>query len=116
MALVRIHYTKNNREIANDIDLVKRIMIRGNVDMQMIKIHYAVVHEFIHKLIINDMNKFLDEIFRRFNSTDNPLRDEASQARLKELDTHISMTIGSVIQIGDEYYAVAAVGFKKIIN
>ena len=113
MAHVKIYYTKDNRKIAEDVNLVREIMIHGNVNMQMIEKYYTVVYEFVHIKMIVDTNKFLEELFRKFNSSDNPLNNPDSQEKIKNSGTFTSMTIGSVIQIGDEYYSVAAFGFKK---
>ena len=58
--------------------------------------------------------KYLEKIFRKFNSRENPLSTRDNQEKIKSLETHTSMSVGDVIQINDKYYSVSGEGFHQV--
>jgi hypothetical protein len=61
-----------------------------------------------------NLYEFLENIFRTFNSEDNPLNDQVIQKKIRELKSHTSMSVGDVVLVNNVYYYVGCTGFGKL--
>lgn len=63
----------------------------------------------------SDPYEYLESLFSKFNSEDNPLYASADHQNTYN-DTHSSMSIGDIVSYQNELYVVAGRGFRKITN
>lgn len=102
----------------SDMSNIGRIML-GNVTVKDVKKYHVRIYKYEtlieDETLINDkIYAYLEGLFMRFNSEDNPLSASEYQKKIKKFLSHTSMSVGDVVQIDDDYYVVAGVGFKKL--
>lgn len=78
------------------------------------ELKYVKVHE--DKINTNNEGdlEVCDELFRLFNSDKNPLLNK--QNFIRENKTHVSMSVGDIIFIDDDYYICRTMGFTMLQN
>lgn len=58
---------------------------------------------------------YLERLFEKYNTDNNPLGTDAGQQKVKKSGTHhTSMSVLDIIKIGSKYFMVAGAGFKKV--
>lgn len=71
-----------------------------------------VYEEDVSKVILNNnINNYLEKIFQKFNSNENPL---IGSKLIREKVKHTSMSVGDVIELNNIMYVVTFCGFKEI--
>ena len=111
MTHIRIYYYTDD-VCKNEEDLLN-IILRGEVNGNTFIKYYVEVYS-LNEEILTSIESFLDMIFSRFNDESNPLSTKECQEKIKEKNSHTSMTVGDIIKIDNEYYIVASMGFKKL--
>jgi hypothetical protein len=62
----------------------------------------------------DDTKAYLESLFRKYNSDENPLSCEEKKKLIRENNSYTSMSVGSVVKINDEYWVVKGFGWGKI--
>jgi hypothetical protein len=75
--------------------------------------YYVCLYEF-RTDIKEEIMIFLEKLFARFNSEENPLCAPKYQEKIKSFLSHTSMSVGDVVQIDNDYYVINGIGFKKL--
>ena len=91
-----------------------RISLLTKVKIEDLNKYYLCLYTFETDDTINNTVEYLENLFKKFNSNENPLSNEEYQTKIKESKCHTSMSTGDVIQIDDDFYVVGGTGFKKI--
>ena len=61
-----------------------------------------------------NVNMYLQNIFKLFNSEENPLLNDESQKIIKYYFSHTSLSIGDIIKLNQEIFMVTHTGFENI--
>ena len=97
---------------------ISRIMsgkvLKDDIKKYHIRIYKFFTNEQENAMIQENVMIFLEEMFAKFNSEENPLSALKYQKKIKEMLAHTSMNVGDVIQIDNDYYVVKGMGFKKL--
>lgn len=112
MAIIRIYYPCHSKNITHDF-LIKT-MITPNIKIEDLDKYYECIYSYETEIKKKCINEYLENIFEKFNSEENPLSTPEYQDKIKSLLTHTSMSVGDVVQIDDSYYVVSVIGFKKL--
>lgn len=97
--------------------LVKRFINPTEITKEEFTKYYKLIYQFEHQFQPDELDskhEFLETIFSRFNSDDNPLSTKDYQNKIKDLKAHTSMSMGDVVQIDSSYYMVAGMGFEPV--
>ncbi|ARF12179.1 hypothetical protein Klosneuvirus_3_314 [Klosneuvirus KNV1] len=95
--------------------LVKRFLNPTKITKEEFNKYYASIYTFQHEFQETDnVNEFLENLFHRFNSDENPLATKEYQDKIEKLQAHTSMSMGDVIKINDTHYIVDGIGIKEI--
>lgn len=86
----------------------------GKVTIDDIDKYYECIYSFDTEIKEQFIEEFLENMFRRFNSEENPLSAPEYQKRIRDIKAHTSMNTGDIIQIDDDYYVVSGWGFTKL--
>lgn len=114
---VKIHYLCHQNNLPSDF-LIK-LYIKPTITREIFDEFYKSIYDEIlpNNINLNNENEIMDYIenlFFTFNSDNNPLSSPNIQKKLKEFNSHTSMSMGDIVQINNDYYMVAGVGFNKI--
>jgi len=95
--------------------LAKRFLHPTKITKEEFDKYYASIYTFQHEFQETDnISDFLENLFHRFNSEENPLSTKEYQDKIEKLQAHTSMSMGDIIKINDAYYMVDGNGFKEM--
>lgn len=99
MPIVTIYYYGSISRM--QFDDIENIMLKGNIHIKSIINHHLPVHS-VRETKINNINEYLEMLYEKFNSDNNPLCTVENQKFIKSIGTHTSMSVGDIVKITDE--------------
>jgi hypothetical protein len=116
MSHVIVYYYCCNKNISEDV--LYNILFGNvkNISTRDIDSTYVNVYELSNVILDNNVENYLEDLFKLFNSGDNPLCSNEKQSLIQKSKSHTSMSVGDVVCIDENYYMVCPTGFKKIIE
>jgi len=106
---VTIFYPAKSKMTENKFAL---IMLGMHVPTKGDLASYITVDQF--KAKIDDTRSYLESLFQKYNSKENPLSCKEKQKLIRESNSYTSMSVGSIVKINDEYWVVKGFGWEKI--
>lgn len=111
---VSIYYPCFTQKQSQDF-MVKRFLFPTKITKEEFNKYYISIYTFEHEFQKTDnITEFIENLFHRFNSDENPLSTKEYQDKIEALQAHTSMSMGDIIKIDDVYYIVDGVGIKEM--
>lgn len=104
MAKVKIYFFKDTKKIPYGD--MQDIVVFGEPKKEFISKYYECVYEIDEKRRIKDMPLYLRYLVQKFTFNDSPLRTKDKSKYLKSINCHTGISVGDVISIDDDFYAV----------
>jgi|SaaInlLV_10m_DNA_3_1039740.scaffolds.fasta_scaffold14670_2 hypothetical protein len=114
MTKIKLYYFKNAKRIPYDD--MHNIMVLGEPKKEYIDKYYECVYEKNEKKVVTNIDKYLMKIIQKFTFKGNPLRSGEKKDHQIKIRSHVNISVGDVIMIGDKHYAVKYEECEEIIN
>jgi hypothetical protein len=105
MPKVKIYFFKDHKNIPY-IDQ-QDILVFGQPKLSFIEKYYECVYEINEKRKILNITSYLRYIAQKFTFKESPLKTEEKIKYLESIKSHDTISIGDIIQVDDNYYAIS---------
>lgn len=117
---VKVYYLSKWKDFVRKYGLntINTLLVSNETDLKTVQFDQDYYLEMCENTIEKesfseeDIFGILEDIFREFNSDNNPLVNH--QEYIRNNDSHTSMSVGDLIKLDDRLYIVASMGFLEI--
>ncbi len=111
---VKIYFFKDAKNMPFDVQ--QDIIIFGQPRIEFVEKYYECVYEIDEKRKIRDIELYLKYLVQKFTFKESPLMTKEKSDYLKSIDCHSGISIGDVISIDNDFYAVEYGKCEKMKN